>query len=1636
MRNWRLQRRGYYLNKKRMAIVISILMILSMLGLMAIPVGNNHNDKSVSTVIAGATTQSSTDPSVHIYTSVSGQYFILNTSYCGFTYTDDKVGSFTSNDIPTGTIFNVTADPGTGYVFVAWEGSVNSTNRSLNIDVSSNIQEEVIYRAVDYNVTFSEIGLPSETQWYVNISNGILLKGTTQTLTASNFIEGTYTYTISTIEKNYLAVNSGGTFSINGKNMTVNVTFKQSYSVTFTESGLPANTLWFVNLTDGKSFNSTSNYIMFVKTNGTYQYVPGSANKDYVGTVSNRTFSVDGNNASINILFKPVSFNITFNENGLPPGTTWYVNLSNGMKSGKIIDSSYTFSVLNGTYNYTIATSNTSYHAKSGSFNETGFLTGSSNNITYKKIRNLVCSTYIIPEKINVDGFSDTFTGISYNSNSIQINGTTVSTTTTYKIINNQVLVSLTNNAAPGSGTAIFNYKFTANYRFYEDGSYYGPSQSKTYTASSSGFNFTSVPVEIEFSKVTYPVLFTDTGLPSGTTWYVNLSNGQSFSSSTGTISFSESNGSYTYKIATSNKLYRANGGAFTVNGASLSEIATFLNVYSVTFSETGLPSGSTWWVNFNGQNITSSSSTITFDISDGTYSYTVQSMGTYGVNYNPDSSTGTVIVDGFTQTEYIYYYPEYYLHVSASPSSYGSITPGSGWYSSGEYLDLLANPNSGYAFSSWKGTGSGSYSGTSNTAYITMNGPINETATFYIPLYSVTFSETGLPSGSTWYVNITGHDSGPITGSTYTLSLSNNSYTYTVATSNHIYKPSAYSGSVTVNGKSVSVSVTFTQVTYTVTFTEKGLPTGTSWTPDFNGNTYSLTNTSYTFKLTNGTYSYFATSKDYKNLSGSVTVNGANKIVDLSFTLQTYIVTFTETGLPTGTPWYVNLSSGMISGPITESSYSFSLSNGTYTYNIAVVNKVYSLSPSSETFTVNGKDVSESVIFSEIKYNLTVTETGLTSGTSWTFTFNGASYTLTNTSYDFIVENGIYSYSAASKDYKNISGSVIVNGADKAITLSFTLQTYNVTFTETGLPLGTLWLVTLNGTTEHSTTSTILFIGITNGTYSYTVLTVSGYKVSSLTRSITVNGKNVSQSVIYTAITYNVAFTETGLPAGTTWYVNLTNGMESGPITASSYTFYLANGTYMYIPSYMQDYYVANGNFTVHGSSTHISVNYQKEPYIKLSVNPSTSVLSINGANVTLVNGTTGMYIPQGYYYITATHPGYKPYSNMVYLSLNGTYSYNITLIPIKTYGYLTGTVLPGNATVTANGMGLPVTDGYFNVSLAPGTYYVTVTAPGYNGNISVEKITQNRATSLTVTLSTVIKTVTLSGYLSQANASLTVNGMSAYVNSTGYYDISVPSGNVVISAYEPGYYPNSKVVDLTSSTIMNITLIKEPKATSTETVNNTVTSGYDVKITNLTTNNGYISMNYNATINGTITVLLPFNEIRNATISDILSSNVYIDGLLYKNFSITVTSNGSAVLTVYNLAGDPTLYWKYSPDASLPSYYNITFTETGLASGTSWSVTLNGTTESSTASTIVFSELNGTYTYTVNSVSGYTVSPSSGSITVSNRNATQAITFTHNPSKSTPFKLSAIELYAIIGAVIAIAAIGGAAVVIRRRR
>ncbi len=81
---------------------------------------------------------------------------------------------------------------------------------------------------------------------------------------------------------------------------------------------------------------------------------------------------------------------------------------------------------------------------------------------------------------------------------------------------------------------------------------------------------------------------------------------------------------------------------------------------------------------------------------------------------------------------------------------------------------------------------------------------------------------------------------------------------------------------------------------------------------------------------------------------------------------------------------------------------------------------------------------------------------------------------------------------------------------------------------------------------------------------------------------------------------------------------------------------------------------------------------------------------------------------------------------------------------------------------------------------------------------------------------------------------------------------------------------------------------------------------------------------------------------------------------------------------------AGSTTTLWK------------VTFTETGLPTGTKWGVSLNGTGHASTNPTITFSVPNGKYAFSVQHRADYQLTPSGGKVKVNGADVAIAISFT----------------------------------------
>ena len=272
------------------------------------------------------------------------------------------------------------------------------------------------------------------------------------------------------------------------------------------------------------------------------------------------------------------------------------------------------------------------------------------------------------------------------------------------------------------------------------------------------------------------------------------------------------------------------------------------------------------------------------------------------------------------------------------------------------------------------------------------------------VTFHNVNITETGLPAGTNWTIDWNG-----------TLHRTNLSY-MTLSEPNGTYmvngsfinfsSPSGRMGfapmmnsEVTISGRPVSLNVTYVPM-YAVSFDEKGLPKNTEWNvsisigynasghtgtgymnmssrldfiviPVFNGSVSFddvLFNLTYTYTI-GKVPGYVAVPR-----TGTFNVTGKGVTINVTFSPPTYVLTFTETGLPKNTSWSISLS-GVVNNA-TTSAISFSEPNGTYDYSIGGV-VGYTTSSAGGSVAVNGSSTQVSITFSP----LVVTPTQITMG-------------------------------------------------------------------------------------------------------------------------------------------------------------------------------------------------------------------------------------------------------------------------------------------------------------------------------------------------------------------------------------------------------------------------------------------------------------------------------------------------------------------------------------------------------------------------------------------------------------------------------------------------------------------------------
>jgi hypothetical protein len=235
---------------------------------------------------------------------------------------------------------------------------------------------------------------------------------------------------------------------------------------------------------------------------------------------------------------------------------------------------------------------------------------------------------------------------------------------------------------------------------------------------------------------------------------------------------------------------------------------------YPASIEETGLPQGTSWSVALNGTNETSSNSTIEFNETNGTYSYTITSVPGYIAT--PDAGAlevagGAVVREvNFTRVpppQYTVAFQESGLTSGATWSVTFNWTPQS---TSGPLISFTA-ANGSYPFSIGSITG---YVATPASGILWVTGANVSRSINYTPRsnrstnYTITFSEAQLPSGTTWSVTLNGSDQSSSIASMI-FSEPNGTYPFTIG-SVPGYSSNVSSGLVTVAGTPTTVSVVF----------------------------------------------------------------------------------------------------------------------------------------------------------------------------------------------------------------------------------------------------------------------------------------------------------------------------------------------------------------------------------------------------------------------------------------------------------------------------------------------------------------------------------------------------------------------------------------------------------------------------------------------------------------------------------------------------------------------------------------------------------------------------------------------------------------------------------------------------------
>ncbi|EQD35516.1 thermopsin precursor [mine drainage metagenome] len=452
-------------------------------------------------------------------------------------------------------------------------------------------------------------------------------------------------------------------------------------------------------------------------------------------------------------------------------------------------------------------------------------------------------------------------------------------------------------------------------------------------------------------------------------------------------------------------------------------------------------------------------------------------------------------------------------------------------------------------------------------------NGGADQGVLSYTPSahFNVTFQETGLPSGTRWYVNVSGVGSFNTTGSSLSFYLYNGTYSYTISSGGRYYAPTPGTGSLDVKGAALTVSVAFRPYSSRVTFTETGLPTGQPWEVTLGPQTLSATGSAIHFTVLNGSYSFTVDpSKGWlpSPPSGIVLVAGVATGVSITFSPPSFPVTFLRIA---GTPpsWSITFSNGA-QPSTTSASLVTHLPNATYAYAVGTPDTLWKPTPAFGSLTVAGGPITVNVTFVAATYTVDVVASGIPGSVAWWANISGQTPTeVQGTQSTFLLTNGSYLIQLASTDplYRPTPRAVgfTVQGSALSVNVTFQRVSYLVSILASSGPGPASWNLTVAGVGSWSTPASGVFLDLSNGSYPYAVSSGDPtWRPVNASGTIVVDGTGSNWTVAFTRVVYPVVFQGVAGTGPGSWGIGI-NGGPTHPESNQGVEVSLPNGTYVY---------------------------------------------------------------------------------------------------------------------------------------------------------------------------------------------------------------------------------------------------------------------------------------------------------------------------------------------------------------------------------------------------------------------------------------------------------------------------------------